>query len=402
MMNNENIRMIYDISAGRIRETDTSFHRYLYSQIDWDSRVVALDGPRGVGKTTMFLQHLKENPREAEQALYVSVDNVWLNAQDMYELVLNHVRHGGTSIYLDEIHYLKDWQNLVKTLYDNFRELRIAYTGSSILRLAPGKADLSRRQVEYSLAGMSFREFLEFEGCGRYSPLGLSDILKNHVKIAEEVIARVKVIPKFEQYLEFGYYPFYREDRRHFHQKLLQVVNQVLDGDLPKVEDVTPDTVRKARRMMTILAESTPQTPNVSRLCAGLGMDRKQGLKVLHSLRRAGLVGMLAEDADVLKRLGAPNKLYCDNTCLMRALTSSPDVGTMREAFFNSQVSVLNAVTYPSRGDSLVDGKFLFEIGGENKTFAQISDVPDSYLAVDGIEVGRGSRIPLWLFGFLY
>lgn len=274
-MTEESVQMIYDMSADRIRETETSFHRYLFDEIDWDSRVVALDGPRGVGKTTMLLQHLRENRNESDSALYVSVDNVWLNAQELYELAQHHVRHGGESIYIDEIHYLADWQNLIKTLYDNFKTLKIAYTGSSILRLAQGKADLSRRQVEYSLAGMSFREFLEFEGCGRFPVQKLGDILKNHVSIAEAVVSTVKVVPKFEQYLEHGYYPFYREDLRHFHRKLLQVVNQVLDVDLPKVEDVTPETIRKARRMLTILAESTPQTPNNSKLCQGLEMDRK-------------------------------------------------------------------------------------------------------------------------------
>ena len=401
-MTEENIRMIYDMSAERIRETDTSFHRYLFDEIDWDARVVALDGPRGVGKTTMFLQHLRENQSESDSPLYVSIDNVWLNAQELYELVQHHVRHGGGSVYIDEIHYLSDWQNLIKSLYDNFKKLKIAYTGSSILRLASGKADLSRRQIEYTLAGMSFREFLEFEGCGSFEEHELDDILKNHVAIADKIATKTKIVPKFEQYLDHGYYPFYKEEPRHFHRKLLQVVNQVLDVDLPKVEDVTTETIRKTRRMLTILAESTPQTPNTSRLSRSLEMDRKQGLKILHALRRSGLVGMLAEDADALKHLCSPNKLFCDNTNLMRALTPTPDKGTLREVFFNNQLSVRNTTAFPTRGDSLVDGKHLFEIGGEKKTFAQIKDMPDSYLAVDGIEVGRGCRIPLWLFGFLY
>ncbi len=401
-MTEENIRMIYDMSAERIRETDTSFHRYLFGEIDWDARVVALDGPRGVGKTTMFLQHLRENPAESDSSLYVSIDNVWLNTQELYELVQHHVRHGGESVYIDEIHYLSGWQNLIKSLYDNFKKLKIAYTGSSILRIASGKADLSRRQIEYTLAGMSFREFLEFEGCGSFKAHELDDILKNHVAIADTIVTKMKIVPKFEQYLDHGYYPFYREEPRHFHRKLLQVVNQVLDVDLPKVEDVTTETIRKSRRMLTILAESTPQTPNTSRLCRSLEMDRKQGLKILHALRRAGLVGMLAEDADAIKHLCSPNKLYCDNTNLMHALTPTPDKGTLREVFFNNQLSVRNTTAFPTRGDSRVDGKHLFEIGGEKKTFAQIKDMPDSYLAIDGIEVGRGCRIPLWLFGFLY
>lgn len=401
-MTDSTIAMIYEMSDARIRETETGFHRYLYSEIDWTSRVVALDGPRGVGKTTMLLQHLKENPEAAKNALYISLDNIWLEAQDVFSLVKYHVQEGGTSIFIDEIHYLKDWQNLIKTLYDNFKSLRIAYTGSSVLRLAAGKADLSRRQLEYTLPGMSFREFLELEGVGKFKAIPLEKLLKRHVDIAAEITSGFKVLPKFEEYLKIGYYPFYREDRGHFDQKLRQVVNQVLDVDLPKVEDVTPDTVRKTRKMLTILAESTPQTPNISKLCRGLEMDRKQGIKVLYALRRAGLVGLLTEDADALKHLGAPDKIFCDNANLMHALTANPDKGTLREAFFTNQLSVCNQPTFPKNGDCLVDGKYLFEIGGEDKTFKQIKNIPDSYLAVDRTEVGRKNRIPLWLFGFLY
>ena len=401
-MDVDNIKTIYEISDSLVREIETSFHRYLYSEIDWDSRVVALDGPRGVGKTTMFLQHLAENPGEAEKSLYVSLDNVWLDAQQIYELVKYHVTHGGTSIYLDEVHYLKDWQNLIKSLYDGFKHLKIAYTGSSILRLAAGKADLSRRQVEYTLHGMSFREFLAFEGDEDFEPLGLEAMLRDHVKIAASITKGRLILPKFEEYMKHGYYPFYREDPRHFAQKLRQVVNQVLDVDLPKVEDVSPETIRKTRRMLTILAESTPQTPNVTRLCRDLSMDRKQGMKMLYALRRAGLVGMLAEDADALKYLGSPDKLFCDNPNLMSVLTPVPDKGTLREVFFNSQLSVGHQPTYPRQGDSKIDNRYLFEIGGAKKTFEQIKDLPDSFLAVDDTEVGRGNRIPLWLFGFLY
>ena len=401
-MTDEVIETLYEMSEGRIRETETELHRFLYSEIDWDARVVALDGPRGVGKTTMFLQYLRENPMEAEGALYLSLDNIWLSATEVFDLVKYHVQHDGRSVYIDEIHYLENWQNLIKNLYDNFKKLKIAYTGSSILRLAIGKADLSRRQVEYSLPGLSSREYLAFEGCGTFDSYPLSDLLEGHVHIAESICGKTKIVPKFEEYLRSGYYPFYREDRRHFAQKLRQVVNQVLDVDLPKVEEVTPETIRKTRRMLTILAESTPQTPNVATLCRGLGMDRKQGIKMLYALRRAGLVGLLAEDASALKHLCSPDKMFCDNTNLMYALTPKPDKGTLREVFFNSQLAVKYQTASPRRGDCLVDGKYLFEIGGAKKTFELIKDVPDSYLAVDDTEIGRRCRIPLWLFGFLY
>lgn len=396
------IQRIYDISDKLVREIDCSFHRFLSSELDWSVRVLALSGPRGVGKTTMFLQFLKEHPDEARHALYVSLDNLWLNATEIYDLVEYHVKHGGTRLLIDEIHYLPDWQRLVKNLHDTFKELRIAYTGSSILRLAEGQGDLSRRQVVYSLPGLSFREFLNLEAGLDIPIVNLETLLTDHVDIAVDVTRRLKVVPAFERYLKMGYYPFYREDPEHFSQKLLQVINQVLDVDLPKTEDVTTETVRKIRRMLAILAASTPQTPNVTALCRNLEMDRKQGLRVIYALRRAGLLGLLAEDAEALKYLGSPNKIFCDNTNIMYALSGEPDKGTLREAYFNNQLGVRSAIGYPKRGDFRVDGRFLFEVGGPGKSFGQIADLPDSYLAVDDLEVGRGARIPLWLFGFLY
>ena len=401
-MDNQSIQAIYEISDRLVRETETTFHRYLASELDWSVRILALNGPRGVGKTTMFLQFLKENPAEAKNALYVSMDNLWLNPLELYDLVNYHVQHGGTRILIDEIHYLPDWQRLVKNLYDSFKDLRIAYTGSSILRLAEGQGDLSRRQVVYSLSGLSFREYLKLEGVLDEEAQSLSSLVANHVELASRITAKIKIIPAFERYLRIGYYPFFREDPVHFDAKLLQVVNQVLDVDLTKTEDVTPETVRKARRMLTILAASTPQTPNVTALCRNLGMDRKAGLKVLYALRRAGLLGLLAEDADALKHLGSPSKIFCDNTNLMHVLSAVPDVGTMRETFFNNQVGLRNALSCPRRGDFLVNGHDLFEVGGAGKGFDQVAGEPNSHLAVDDTEVGRGERIPLWLFGFLY
>ena len=401
-MKEDDILFAYDISRSQIREVDTRFHRYLYSEIDWNVRILALNGSRGVGKTTMLLQYLKEHPSEGENALYISLDTSWLDAKEIFELAKYHVEHGGERLFLDEVHYLKEWQRLVKNLYDNFRNLRIAYTGSSILRMAEGYGDLSRRQVAYTLEGLSFREYLQLEGICNHNPVQLADLVNSHVSIAEKITEGLHILPHFEAYLRHGYYPFYREDTLHFSDKLRQVINQVLDVDLPKSEDVTPETVRKIRKMLTILAASTPQTPRLGALCTGLGMDWRQGVKVIYALRRAGLLGLLAEDADALKHLGAPSKIYCDNTNLMAALTVSPDKGTWRETFFNSQLSVRNQPTYPKTGDFLVDGKYLFEVGGKKKTYRQIKDMPQSYLVVDDTEVGHGNRIPLWLFGFLY
>ena len=401
-MTEETIRHIFDESSAKIRETECDFHRYLYSQVDWQARTIALSGPKGVGKTTMFLQYLKEHPKVAAGTLYVSLDDIWIDVHALYDLVKYHVQHGGTSVFIDEVHYFKEWPRLVKSLYDSFKSLQIAYTGSSILQLKEGSGDLSRRQIEYFLPGLSFREYLKIEGAGDFDVVGLDDILSRHVEIAERVTGKIRVLPHFERYLKSGYYPFYREDRIHYARKLVQVVNQVLERDLPLVDDVSMDTIRKSRRMLTILAESTPQTPNVTRLSRDLGMDRKQGLKMLHLMSKAGLLGLLAEDADALKHLGSPNKIFCENPNLMHALAPKPDKGTLRESFFNNQVGAVYRLAFPKKGDFLVEGKWLFEVGGESKTFEQIKDLPDSFLAVDDTEVGRGARIPLWLFGFLY
>lgn len=402
MVTEEVIRHVYDESARRIREVDCAYHRSLYSQVDWSTRTVAINGPKGVGKTTLLLQYLKEHPTVAEKALYVSLDDIWVDAVDLLELARHHEQHGGTHLFLDEVHYLRNWPRLIKNIYDSFKSLKIAYTGSSILQIKSGSGDLSRRQIEYALDGLSFREYLMLEGVGEFPAVRIEEILSNHVELAEGISRKVRVLPHFERYLRLGYYPFYREDENHYSRKLIQVVNQVLERDLPMVEDISMETVRKSRKMLSILADSTPQTPNITRLSRDLGIDRKQGVKLLHLLRRAGLLGLLAEDADALKYLGSPSKIYCENPNLMYALSACPDKGTLRESFFNNQVGEVCELTYPKCGDFLIEGKYLIEVGGANKGFDQIKDIPNSFLAVDGTEIGRGSRIPLWLFGFLY
>ena len=402
-MDAKQLDRIYEISERRAAETDLSFRRYLCGAIDWTPRLVAVLGPRGTGKTTLLLQRMKETDGGAPSALYLSLDNVWLSPREAYEVVEYHVKHGGTSLYLDEVHFLEGWQTLVKNLNDDFRRLRIAYTGSSLLRIEKAGGDLSRRQASYRLAPMSFREYLAFEGLGSFEPVPLPTLLSGHAAVARKVLSRLGVVlPHFEAYLRHGGYPFYKEAGTRFEDMLRQAVNQVLDVDWPKIDAVEPQTVRHARRMLSVLASTAPQTPNVTELCRELGVDRKQGVRILYALGRAGLLRLLASDKEKLKNLSTPAKLYCGDPNLMHALAAEPDEGTLRETFFLSQLETVAAVTYPARGDFLVDGKWLFEVGGPGKTFGQIADVPESYLAVADLEIGRGNRIPLWMFGLLY
>ena len=401
-MTDDDIERIYRISAEKIAETSLSLKRYAYDDIDWNIRLIGLRGARGVGKTTLLLQKILENDLERDKSLYLSLDSVWLDAKEIYLLAEYHVQHGGTRLVLDEVHYVKNWQQIIKNLYDDFRELKIAYTGSSLLRLKARQGDLSRRQIGYELPGLSFREFLKFEGVMDRQPLSLSEVLSGHVSIARDITKGVKILPLFERYFRSGYYPFYLEGVAKYEERIRQVVNQTLDSDWPSVEDVTAETIRKARKMLRILAALPPQTPKMNRLYAELDTARQQGLKMLYALERAGLLNLLASDFDALDNLSSPDKIYCANTNLMYALTPDADIGTAREAFFLNQVSIGHAVTYPKKGDFMVDDRWLFEIGGKGKTFKQIKDVPDSFVVNDGVEIGFGNKIPLWLFGFLY
>ena len=401
-MTAEDIERVYRISAEKIAQTALSLKRYSFGEIDWTSRLIGLKGARGVGKTTLLLQKILESGEERDTSLYLSLDSVWLDVKEIYLLAEHHVQHGGTRMVLDEVHYVKDWQRIVKNLYDDFKELKIAYTGSSLLRLKARQGDLSRRQVEYELPGLSFREFLKFEGVMDWPCVALGDILSDHVTIAREITKKVKILPLFERYFKSGYYPFFLEDPSKYEERIRQVVNQTLDSDWPSVEDITAETIRKARKMLRILAALPPQTPKMNRLYAELDTERQHGLKILYALERAGLLNLIASDFDALDNLSSPEKIYCENTNLMFALTPDADMGTAREAFFVNQVANGHAVTYPKKGDFLVDDKYLFEVGGRGKGSSQIKDIPNSFVVNDGVEVGIGNKIPLWLFGFLY
>lgn len=387
-----------------VDKVSVGFHRYLFSEIKWRNRLLGIKGGRGTGKTTLLRQHvLEEFGGVGEKALYVSLDDLWFSRNSLIDLADWHRKRGGSHLFIDEVHYLKPWQTYIKNLTDFFPDLSVVYTGSSMLKIDYGGADISRRQIVYDLNGLSFREYLAFEGIKDVSPLGLDEILDNHREIARKIARGVSILKHFRDYLSFGYYPFYREDRESFHVRLQSVVNQVLEVDLPTIEEVSTATVFKAKKMLAILADSVPQTPKMAVLYRELETDRNQGLKILKALARSGLLGLLSTEKVSLKDMSRPDKIYLDNTNLMYALSREVDTGCRRETFFLNQLRASgHDVTYPAQGDFLVDGRHTFEVGGSGKGFSQIKDMPDSYVAADDIEVGIGNKIPLWLFGFLY
>ncbi len=403
-MDNDAYYKMLDASARKIRETDVKTERFLLKNIDWRDRLIQISGSRGVGKTTMLLQHMKSAFKDCpDAALYVSLDNLWFETNSLMELVDLHYKNGGTHVFIDEVHYLKDWQLIVKNLYDDYPKMNIVYTGSSLLKIDSDSGDLSRRQIIYNLPGLSFREYLSFEGILDLEPVPLPLLLETHKKIADAIASDKHILKHFAEYLQHGYYPFYKEVYSGYEQRLSQVTNQILESDYPAIEKINYSTVQKIRKMLYILAQSCPQTPKMSELYGQLETDRNQGLKMLYVLDKANLLNILSSEKSTLKNMGRPDKIYCDNTNIMYSLTESINIGTKRETFFLNQLkSAGYEVLYPPKGDFLVNGKYLFEVGGKDKTFSQIKDIPDSYLAIDDIENGRGCRIPLWMFGLLY
>lgn len=399
----DNIDYLIELSNRRVRDVATEFKRYLYDKIDWRDRLIMIKGMRGVGKTTLMLQHIKEEFGFSGAALYISLDNLWFADRSPRDVIEYHYLHGGSHIFIDEIHYYKDWQQMLKNLYDDFPKLHIVYSGSSLLKLDAGNADLSRRQIAYTLNGLSFREYLEFEGKGIFPAFTLEKLLTDHPDIAANVTSDLTVLSYFQQYLYRGYYPFYKEVYSGYYDRLMRIINQVLENDYPAVEDVTYPTIRKIKKMLVLLAKNAPQTPNMSKLYNELETDRNQGLKMLNVLKDAGILNLLSSKSETIKNMSRPDKIYCNNGNIMAALVDDPNAGSVRESFFLNQLE--NAgykCTYPEKGDFMADGKYLFEVGGRKKSYGQIKDIENSYLAVDVTEVGYGNRIPLWMFGFLY
>ena len=389
----------------KLAATDLRFKRYLHGQINWDARLLGIKGARGVGKTTMLLQRIKETAGNSlDEVFYASLDNMWFQTHSAEDLVEFLYTRGVTRIYLDEVHKYRDWTVLLKNLYDNYPDLNIVYTGSAMLAIDNYKSDLSRRQSLYTLHGLSFREYLEYEGIISLPSMTLEEMLKNHIRYAMNVTsAGIKVLKYFEQYLNEGYYPYYKEAGRDYLMRIGEVAQLVIDSDITAVEEtITYSTRQKIKKLLMVVAENVPLEPNINKLAASLESTRDQTLKMLYWLDRAALLWLLTDKPKDYKHLTGPKKIYLNNTNLMNALGSRVSKGTQRETFFANQAGAVTDLLIPKQGDFLADGRYIFEVGGPHKTFDQIAGLPDSYLAIDDMEVGNGNRIPLWLFGCLY
>ena len=381
------------------------FERYLKRQIDWGNRLIAITGARGMGKTTMLLQHIKEQcGNNPEEILFVSLDNIYFSTNNLYSLADDFYSLGGKELYLDEEHKYPTWAQEIKNIYDDFPKLKVIFTGSSMLQIFKADADLSRRVIHFQLFGLSFREFLIFEGLLGKSqiPFSLEDILENHVPIAQKLNKEIVPLPAFQKHLQCEYCPYYQEDIAGYGERVLQTFNTVMESDLPNVESIDFYPINQIKKLFYILSEMMPFTPNVSQLSQMVNVTRVSLMNYLQLLEKSHNVLLLKQKSTGMRQMVKPEKIYLQNTNYNYVLSAeNPEIGNLRKTSFFNQLQQNHKVTYTKQTDFCIDGKHYFEIGGKNKTTKQIKDLDNAYLALDGLTIGFRNEIPLWLFGFL-
>lgn len=394
---------LFETQKKLIRNLNSDFKRNLQFTLPWDERAIMLFGSRGSGKTTLFLQHIKEN-YSGNEALYVTLDDIYFRQHTLVETAKEFSQNFGKILLLDEVHKYPEWSREVKNIYDLMPELKLLITGSSILELEKSGADLSRRVLNFHLPELSLREFLGIKYGMDLPIFTFNEILENHEQIAEIIISKIeKPIFYFKQYLEWGAYPIFKETK-FVHQRLKQTINLIIDTDLPNIVPLEFSTLNQVKKLLYIIAQSVPFTPNVTKLAEQVGCTRTKLYEMIAMLNAAKLTYGLYHSVNNTSRLNKPEKLFLHNTNLMFALSEKkPEIGTLRETFFINMVeSNQNTVTYTAKGDFLVNEKHTFEVGDKNKTGQQIKEVTSSFLAKDDIETGYKNTIPLWLFGFMY
>lgn len=378
-----------------LNQANTQFIRYLYGHIDWNARLISILGARGVGKTTLMLQHIKLSKIE-DESLYVSADNIYFSKNNLFSLAGSFYKYGGKFLFIDEVHKYRNWSQEIKNIYDSYPGLYIVFTGSSILDIYKGFGDLSRRTLAYTLHGLSFREFLLFDEGIQIKPISMEAICKGNMIFKIE-----KPLPLFKKYLEHGYYPFYKEGQ--YALRLNAMINTILEVDIPKYLELKTASIDKLKLLLQIITESAPFKPNMSKIAEMMQVSRNILPNYFSYLERTKLVLLLKNSTKGIRALGKPEKVYLNNTNLMNVLSpQNKNTGNIRETFFLNQVSLKHACTLPTDGDFLIDRQLLFEVGGKNKTRKQIAGLKDAYLVKDDIEYGYGNTIPLWYFGMLY
>jgi predicted AAA+ superfamily ATPase len=389
------MRKLYQKFETLLQNTPTDFKRYLYEEVSWNSRMTGIIGARGIGKTTLILQYIKEN-LDSKRALYVSADDVYFGENKLLDLADTFYKNAGEYLFIDEIHKYFDWSRELKNIYDSFPALKIVFTGSSVLDILKGSSDLSRRAVIYTLHGLSFREYLKFFHKHESDVYSLKQIINNEVKLP----GIAHPLPLFNDYLKRGYYPFGLENDMNL--RLGQIIVQTLETDIPQYANLTVGTSRKLKRLLSIIAESVPFKPNFSKISEIIGVSRNSLDDYFSYMEKAGLIGQLRNETSGIRGLGKVDKVFLDNTNIIFNLVGDKsNVGNIRETFFFNQMRVRNEVITSANADFVIDN-FSFEIGGKNKQQKQTGKDGNSFIVKDDIEFGYLKVIPLWAFGLNY
>ena len=386
---------LIEFMESQLKQTTSTFHRYMYNQISWESRMFGLVGPRGVGKSTMFLQYIKEH-REERRMLYVAADHLYFSSHTLVETVDEFAKEGGEQIFIDEIHKYENWSRELKQIYDSHPDLKVGFTGSSVLDIYKGFSDLSRRAPIFTMQGLSFREYLALFHGIETPTYSLDEILGHQAKI--EAVSHP--LPLFKEYLQRGYYPFASDG--DFDMRLRQVINQTMEVDIPQYANMNASTGRKLKKLLAVIAQSVPFKPVMDSLATVIGVSRNVLPDYFLYMEQAGMIGQLRDDTGGMRGIGKVEKVYLDNTSLAYLLgRESTDIGNIRETFFYNQMRVTQEVISSRISDFEIDGR-TFEVGGKRKGKKQITDAADGYVVKDDIEHGAGNIIPLWAFGLAY
>jgi hypothetical protein len=378
-----------------IEKTDTRLVRYLHSKINWENRIIAIMGARGVGKTTLLLQHIKLNCT-IQKSLYVSADDFYFSSNTLFDLATQFQLNGGEFLFIDEIHKYSNWSKEIKMMYDNLPQLKIIITGSSILDLYKGTDDLSRRVIRYSLEGLSFREYLNLVHNFEIQPYTFDQIIKNEVVLKEVEFP----LMHFKNYLKNGYYPFFNEP--DYEIRLNNILNMTIETDIPMYAKMNIGTALKMKQLLSIIAKSVPFKPNFTKIAELVDVHRNQIVEFLHYFEKAGIIMQLRDKTEGIRSMGKVEKIFLDNPNLMYAIGShATEVGNVRETFFYNQMKLEHSVFTHRNADFQIDD-IIFEVGGKNKSKKQIAGLSEAYLVKDDIVFGYQNTIPLWHFGMSY
>ena len=388
-----------------IELTPMEIIRQWAKSINWDARLLAIRGPKGVGKSTMMRQYIKQHYEYMDRhVLYVSCDDSYFSNHTILDLVNQFYLRDGKHLFIDEIHKYDNWSREIKEAYDLYPSLRIAISGSSLLSLTEGNADLSRRCINHDIQGLSFREFLHFYKGIEMPVYSLEEVLTNPAPLIKQMNSLGRPVALFHEYIKKGYYPYYQENEIDYYQAIQQVVNHTIDNELTKICHVEPSNTRKIKALLTMLCASQPYQVDITKMSVQSGLKRETILNYLGFMEKAKLVQLLYCDMVNVKRLQKPDKIYVDNPNMLHAWTTTPvHIGTLRETFVANQLATKHNVEYGKKhGDFLVDRKYTIEVGGEDKDFRQIKDIPNSFVLADNLETALGHKLPIWAVGFLY